>query len=189
MSKTVTTTELTQQIDAVVARKDSLLRGLSQTQALWRPQPGAWSIAECLDHLNRTSSMYLKLMRVTFERERHNASLPPKAFRLSFFGRKFAGYLEPPYRVKVKAPQSVVPESQVELGQVNAEFDRLRLDLRGFVLEAGRVDMGAISFASPFASILKLNLAEASVIMLAHDRRHLWQAENVRQHPQFPQAE
>ena len=189
MPKTVTTTELTQQIDAVVARKDSLLRGLSQTQALWRPQPGAWSIAECLDHLNRTSSMYLKLMRVTFERERYNASLPPKAFRLGYFVRKFASYLEPPYRVKVKAPQSVAPDSDLDLPQVNAEFDRLRLDLRGFVLEAGRVDMGAIAFSSPFASILKLNLAEAAVIMLAHDRRHLWQAENVRNHPAFPQGE
>jgi hypothetical protein len=91
--------------------------------------------------------------------------------------------------VKVKAPQSVVPESQLDLSQVSVEFDRLRLDLRSFVAEAGRVDMGAIKFSSPFASILKLNLAEAAVIMLAHDRRHLWQAENVRQHPQFPQPE
>jgi hypothetical protein len=48
--------------------------------------------------------------------------------------------------------------------------------------------MGSISFASPMASLLKLNLADGCVILLAHDRRHLWQAEKVRQHPSFPQV-
>jgi hypothetical protein len=188
MSKTVTTAELTQQIDAVVARKDKLVEGLTSEQALWRPQPGSWSIAECLEHLNRTTTLYLKLMRVTFERERHNASLPPKAFRLGFLARRFARILEPPYRVRVKAPTAVVPQSSLDIVEVNAEFNRIQLDLRGFVLEASRVDMGSISFASPMASLLKLNLADGCVILLAHDRRHLWQAEKVRQHPSFPQV-
>lgn len=186
MKNTVTATELKSQIDAIVAQKDALVAGLNANQKSWRPQDGAWSIAECLDHLNRTLTVYLRPMRVTFERERHSASLPPKGFRLGFLGRKFVQLLEPPYRLKVKAPKSVVPPSNIDPFEVEAEFNRLRLDLRGFLLEASGVDMGGIRFASPMASMLKLNLAEGCAIALAHDRRHLWQAENVRNHPLFP---
>lgn len=186
MSRSVTTTELTTQIDAVVARMETLVRGLSQDSLAWRPRPDSWSIIECLDHLNRTVSIYLKSMRVAFERERHNASLPPKAFRVGIIGGQFARFLDPPYRVKSKAPQGILPPSNLKKSDVEAEFYRLRLELRGFLLEASRVDMGAIRFPSPLAGILKLNLAEGCLIMAAHDRRHLWQAENVRKDPSFP---
>ena len=127
-------------------------------------------------------------MRVAFERERHNASLPPKAFRVGILGGQFARFLDPPYRVKSKAPEGILPPSNLKKSEVEAEFYRIRLDLRGFLLEASRVDMGSIRFASPLAGILKLNLAEGCLIMAAHDRRHLWQAENVLKSPGFPNA-
>ncbi|MCC6262208.1 MAG: DinB family protein [Bryobacterales bacterium] len=186
MGSTVTTTELIHQIDAIVARKDSLIAGLNPEQLLWRPQPGRWSILECLDHLNRSDILYLRAMRVVFERDRHNASLPPKAFRLGFLGRQVIRYIEPPPRLRVPAPRSITPTGTLSPVEVEAEFRRLHLDLRGFVLEASGVDMGAIRFPSPISSLLKLNLAEGCSIITAHDRRHLWQAEHVRHHPRFP---
>lgn len=185
MGNSVTTTDLIDQIDTLVARKDALVLGLSPEQKSWSPHAGSWSILECLDHLNRTDTMYLRAMRVTFERDRHNASLPPKAFHLGFLGRLFIHYLEPPPRLKTPAPRSVVPPEGLNAAEVEKEFNRLHLDLRGFILEASRLDMGAIHFPSPMTSLLKLNLAEGCSIITAHDRRHLWQAEKVRRHPRF----
>ncbi|MCC7340648.1 MAG: DinB family protein [Bryobacterales bacterium] len=186
MGSTVTTTELIQQIDAIVARKDALIAGLNSEQMSWRPQVGRWSILECLDHLNRSDIMYLRGMRVVFERERQNASLPPKAFRLGFLARQILHYLEPPPRLKMPAPRSVFPPEGLVPAGVVAEFNRFHLDLRGFVLDASGVDMGAIRFPSPMSSLLKLNLAEGCAIIAGHDRRHLWQAEQVRKHTHFP---
>lgn len=186
MGSTVTTTELIHQIDANVAHKDTLIAGLSPEQMSWRPETGRWSILECLDHLNRSDIMYLRGMRVVFERDRHNASLPPKAFRLGFLARQILRYLEPPPRLKMPAPRSVAPPPGLVPAEVETEFNRLHLDLRGFVLEASGVDMGAIHFPSPMSSLLKLNLAEGCAIIAAHDRRHLWQAGQVRNHPDFP---
>ncbi len=189
MGNTVTTTELTNQIDAIVARKDTLILGLNPEQKSWRTHAGSWSVIECLEHLNRTNAMYLRAMRVAFERDRHNTSLPPKAFRLGFLGRQFVRYLEPPVHLKTPAPRSVIPPEGLNDVEVETEFNRQHLELRGFILEAGRLDMGAIRFPSPMSALLKLNLAEGCSIITAHDRRHLWQAERVRNHPEFPIAQ
>ncbi|MCL4782355.1 MAG: DinB family protein [Bryobacterales bacterium] len=188
MGNTVTTTELIHQIDVIVARKDSLMEGLTTEQKSWRPQAGRWSILDCLEHLNRSDAMYLRAMRVVFERDRHNASLPPKAFRFGFIGRQFLRYIEPPPRFRMPAPRSIVPPEGLNAAEVEAEFNRLHLELRGFVLDAGGVDMGAIHFPSPMSSFLKLNLAEGCAIITGHDRRHLWQAEQVRAHRDFPRS-
>lgn len=186
MANRVSATELTEQIDEIAARKDTLVRGLNREQKSWRPQAGSWSILECLDHLNRADALYLRAMRVTFERDRHNASLPPKAFHLGYLARLMLHILEPPYRMKTPAPRSIVPSGNLDPEAVEAEFNRLHLDLRGFILEAGRVDMGALRFRSPMSSLIRLNLAEGCALIAAHNRRHLWQAEQVKQRPEFP---
>ena len=40
------------QFEAVTQEARDLAAGLSPAQWSWRPEPGRWSIAECLDHLN-----------------------------------------------------------------------------------------------------------------------------------------
>ncbi len=186
MQSEITAAALVAQIDDAVARMEALVRGLTPEQRRWRPRADSWSVTECLDHLNRSVALYLKVMRVSFERERQNASLPRKSFRIGFLARQFVRFLEPPYRLRAKAVKSISPPSDLNPVEVEKEFYRLRLDLRGFVLEASHVDMGAIRFASPLAPILKFNLAEAVQVLAAHDRRHLWQAENVTKSPDFP---
>src|SRR5688572_345338 len=39
-----------------------LIAGLTPEQGVWRPAPGAWSIAHCLDHLATAHRVYLNAM-------------------------------------------------------------------------------------------------------------------------------
>ncbi len=188
MGKRVTIQQIEVQSLEGLARVRRLIDGLSDAQLLWRPSPGSWSIIECLHHLNATLASYRRPMRVTFERERQNAPLAPSSFRVGFIASKFAGILEPPYRMKVKAPGALLPPAEIEPAKVIAEFTRTREELLEFARDASRVDMSSIRFASPVMSLLKLSLTEAFLVILAHDRRHLWQAENVRNQPTFPHA-
>jgi hypothetical protein len=73
-----------------LARLNALVDGLSDAQMLWRPSPSSWSIAECLDHLNRTLALYTGQLRIAFERERQNAPLAPSSFRVGFIASKMA---------------------------------------------------------------------------------------------------
>ncbi|MCU0228930.1 MAG: DinB family protein [Bryobacterales bacterium] len=171
-----------------LARFQRLVNGLTQEQLLWRPAPASWSIAECVQHLNFTLAIYRSPMRLAFERERQNAPLAPAAFRVGFLASKFLSILEPPYRVKVKAPTSVLPSASLEPKRVIEEFVRTREEYLAFGRDAARVDMSSIRFKNPAIPVWKISLTEGLLIMLAHDRRHLWQAENVRKGPDFPQG-
>lgn len=169
-----------------LARFQRLVDGLGTEQLLWRPSQGSWSVAECIQHLNAAIKTYRLPMRLAFERERHNAPLAPSNFRVGFLASKFLSMLEPPYRMKVKAPNSMLPPKDVEPLKVLEEFVRSREEYLAFAREAAHVDMSSIRFENPAVKLLKLSLTEGFLVMLAHDRRHLWQAENVRKHPVFP---
>lgn len=169
-----------------LARLHALVDGLSDSQMLWRPAPGSWSIAECLDHLNRTLNLYLKPLRITFERERQNAPLAPASFRVGLIASKMVSMLEPPYRMRSKARKEIQPAPDLSPATVVEEYTRNREALLEFAKEAARVDMSSIRITSPILSLLKFSITEALLILLVHDRRHLWQAENVRNHSDFP---
>lgn len=186
MARRVTFEEIEVQSLEGLARFQRLVRERTPEQLLWRPGPASWSIAECIQHLNAALAMYRSPMRLAFERERHNAPLAQGSFRVGFLASKFLSILEPPYRVKVKAPSSMLPPATLDPARVMDEFVRSREDYLAFGREAARVDMSSIRFTNPAVPIWKLSLTEGLLIMLAHDRRHLWQAENVRKRREFP---
>ena len=57
-------------------------------------------------------------------------------------------------------------------------IDRLR--------QANGLDLARAHVASPAAAWLRFSLGSGFELMAAHERRHLWQARKVTQHPQFP---
>src|SRR5207302_5392643 len=50
------------EINGFRCRAQALVSGLTPEQLTRRPQPGKWSIAECLAHLNMTAATVQKLM-------------------------------------------------------------------------------------------------------------------------------
>jgi hypothetical protein len=171
-----------------LARLNALVDGLSDAQMLWRPSPSSWSIAECLDHLNRTLALYTGQLRIAFERERQNAPLAPSSFRVGFIASKMASFLDPPYRLRTKAVAKILPDPKLVPANVVQEYIQQREALLEFAKEAARVDMSSIRISSPILRLLKFSITESLVVILAHDRRHLWQSENVRSHPNFPKS-
>jgi hypothetical protein len=51
--------EFRQQFERLSAAADELVMPLTDEQFNWQPAPGAWSVAECIEHLNITARMYL----------------------------------------------------------------------------------------------------------------------------------
>jgi hypothetical protein len=54
------------------------------------------------------------------------------------------------------------------------------------VSAASGLRLSKIKVNSPASPLIKLTLEEAIALMAAHERRHLWQARQVRNHPDFP---
>jgi hypothetical protein len=66
------------------------------------------------------------------------------------------------------------------MNDVLERFDYLQLELRARVEGAAGLSIDRIGLRSPFDERVTYNLYAAFCILNAHQRRHLWQAEQVK---------
>ncbi len=74
--------ELIDEFLAVEGDAERLVEPLDDEQFNWSPAPGAWSIAQCIDHLNVTNQKYLDAISAAVERRAGRGSDPHRADRL-----------------------------------------------------------------------------------------------------------
>jgi len=53
-------------------------------------------------------------------------------------------------------------------------------DVRRFLQAYAGIDLASVRFPNPFITGVRFSLATGLHVIAAHDRRHLWQAWNVR---------
>jgi hypothetical protein len=68
---------------------------------------------------------------------------------------------------------------------VLSEFQVLQQQLADFVRAWGEADLGDLRLRDPLFP-LHLTADTELLIVSAHNRRHLWQAENVKKNAEFP---
>ena len=78
-----------------------------------------------------------------------------------------------------RAPAALPP------GDTLARWDRLNQELRACFLSAEGLDLRGVRVRSQFGPV-SFSLAATFLILLAHDRRHIWQARAVRNASGFP---
>ena len=154
--------------------------GLSETLGTWRAELSSWSVAECLDHLAISNRVYLAAMEphaaaaIANRHDRRGPAMP------GTFGRWFARTLEPPARFKMKAPRKIRPRQSPPLADAIAAFLASQADLQYFLRRYARIDLTGVRFPNPFITGVRFSLATGLHVTAAHERRHLWQAWNVR---------
>ena len=173
---------LEQAFDAIERDARALLEGLTAAQGVWRPQPTAWSIAHCLDHLATANRVYLGAMEPPAERALQRGRLRRGPAVPGLIGAWFVRTLEPPVkpRFKMKAPKKIVPRPSPPLDDAAAQFSASQADVRAFLRTYADIDLAGVLFPNPFVRGVRFSLATGLHVIVAHERRHLWQAWNVR---------
>ena len=163
-----------------------LVNHLSDTQFNWRPAPDRWSIAQCLDHLNLMAAKFIPAIDAAIATAKQKGLLSPGPFSYPMLERLFVGSQEPPPRLRFPAFKAFVPPPTLPRNDVISRFLdwQEQLDLR--LLRADGVDLRKAKQRSPVMPIVTWRLGTLFALTLAHERRHLWQAREVRIHPQFP---
>lgn len=148
-----------------------------------RPAPGRWSPAECFDHLVQFNRGYHSEMSKAAERI---SSLPEgarAAFRPRLVARLVIRFFEPPYRMKIKTLRPFDPGANAELDPdgVMERYLETHARFAGQLERAAeqRLDLEEVRVSHPLFGWLKMSLADCYGIILAHQRRHLWQARQV----------
>ena len=153
---------------------------LSETELAWRPEPGRWSIAEHLLHLDTTTHTFLPVVDRTIQEARSKGLTSEGPFRLGMKGRLFVWYNEPPPAFRLPAPKALVPKLDGGVAEALPGFLRSQAMMLERVEGANGIDISRAQLASPFASYIRMSLYALFSVFTAHERRHLWHMANVR---------
>ncbi len=167
-------------IDACERRAEAIVADLDDKSVNWKPPPGtSWSVAQCLHHLAVMNEFYLRGTVERVQAARGHVG-PFSGLRPTAFGRSFVGWLEPPARFKSKAPTQSTPAPAMPRDSLVPLFKTSHDVFRALVKAGADVDINRVTMPNPFYPRVKMRLSTVLLIIPAHDRRHLWQAENVK---------
>lgn len=181
--------EYSRQIEAVSEDARDLLKDLSEEQFNWQPAPGVWSIAECLDHLAVTGRELGKNINAAISDAWAKGLVGRAPFRYSVIGNMIVRSQEPPVKMKFKAPKIFRPRENQSLAEVARDFFALQGEILRLIREANGLHLARVKVTSPVFNIMKLSLGQSFGLVATHERRHLWQARQVRTHPAFPSTD
>jgi hypothetical protein len=168
---------LKQQFDDNVARARALSVALDDVRFTRQPEPGRWSAATCLDHLNVTNESYVRKIRralAASEKRKGRDHVGP-----GLLGGLFLRMMEPPVKRRLPAPKPFTPGDTRDRVAILQRFEQVHKDLKRLIDEAAEYDWSRVKMSSPASKLIRFNLAAALAIIAAHDRRHLWQAEEA----------
>jgi hypothetical protein len=157
-----------------------LAGALTEQQFNWRPAPEKWSIGQCLAHLATTDRVLPAIDRAIAD-ARTRGWLAPGPFRYGWVTRWVIGSMEPPPKRRMRTPPILTPAATVlsrdeVLRTLAASRDRLLERIQA----ATGLDLKRAIVVSPVSRLFRLPLGGYFAFLAAHDRRHLWQARQVR---------
>lgn len=149
---------------------------------LQKPSEDVWSAAECYDHLVHVGNMYLERIRDAYARETDQKAEEP--FHHRWLMKKIIQFLEPPYSMKMGTPKSFDPEpvSELDKDEVLQEFIILQDTFIDLLQQHPSKPLDQITIHSPAYKFVRMNISEALAFTAAHQRRHMWQAEQILNH-------
>ena len=174
------------QFERLSAEADALVAPLSEPQFTWPPAPGAWSVAECLEHLNVTARLYLPKLDEAIADAIRRGMYGEGPFSYNWIGRFVVRSMEPPARVRLRAPKTFHPPPSRSRHEIMAAFRAYQVQFIDRLRQANGLDLARAKVSSPASKWIRLPLGSGFALMTAHERRHLWQAGRVVSNTAFP---
>ncbi len=174
------------EFERMAGEADALVAALSETQFHWRPSPAAWSVAQCLDHLNVTARVYLSSLDQSIADAIRRGLYAEGPFSYNLIGRIFVALMEPPARMKMGAPASFQPMPDRSRHEIMAAFRAYQVQFIDRLRQANGLDLARARVSSPAQRWIRMPLGSGFALMAAHERRHLWQARMVTAAAGFP---
>lgn len=162
-------------------RLHALLADLPDEAFNQKPVPDAWSVGECVVHLNRTAKGYLPRLEAAAAREQPRAEGP---FAYGWMATQFIDALRPgsramPSAKAMKPPRAAGDRSTIDRTRAVGRFDA---DIERFLRvidQSDGLDLCRIGVRSPFLPILKLPVGACLEALGHHSVRHVLQAERA----------
>lgn len=184
MQTTVDTTIAT--FNQVTAEAKTLFGKLNAAQLNWKPSADKWSIAQCLDHLIVSNNTYHPQLDEVIAGRHRNSFYQNIRFISDFFGKYLIRETGPVVGKPMKNPPAFSPSQSGLPVTVVADFENHQQQFVTKLKQLSNVDLDKTVLSSPALGIITYSLRDLLTILSGHEQRHLTQAKNVLQHPNFP---
>lgn len=175
---------------AAIRRDSAELAGsVTDAQFNWVPAPGRWSVGQVVNHLNLADESYVDRIARALEDGRARGLQDRGDYRPSWVGGMMVRSMEPPPRRRFKAPKMWHPtDFKVALDPARelARLDELHGRIEELIRDAAGLDLRRIRLASPASPLVRMNVGDAFALILAHERRHLYQLRKVTGEAGYP---
>lgn len=154
---------------------------LDSDTAIFKLNPSTWSCVEVCQHLIRFNEMYLGQIHDTLE---SISTIPVNgnSFSPGLLSRKFASFLEPPYKFGVKTIKPMFPSS-VNLNPAETFHKLIGIQNDAIDLleqaENERWNLDKLTAPHPLMKLVNLSFTDFLILIDAHQRRHFWQIEQI----------
>lgn len=139
------------------------------------PLAGGWSVGQVLEHLILATGSYLAVMRQRVEAAPAGTGAAPP-WRPTLAGRLLAGAMTSPRRFP--APRAWVPDP-VPRPHVREAWTATLRELEVLLDRAEPLPWTRLRFGSPVNPLLRLNLGDGFLVMVAHAERHVGQIDRL----------
>lgn len=179
--------QLLRDASEVLHASEALFASLSHEQLTWKPNRKTWSILECFDHLHTVNGLYMPLIRQGIEKAREKGMSSIEPFKPSWIGRVFVWAMQPNTRFKMRTFKIFKPNAGRQNLTVKNAFIEQQAAFIELIKQADPYNLNQIKIASPESRLIRLSLGEAMTGLVAHERRHLLQAQNIQLNNKFPE--
>jgi hypothetical protein len=171
--------ELEAQFTAIETRAQALVASAGAELCNTSPTAGSWSATECLQHLNISADAYFPMWQQIIANAGPRKAEMNAPYRTDFWGRLLSWILEPPPRIRSKTPVPFEPRVQGTIESVLSGFlERQQRIVAALHRCRGRA-IDQVRMASPVDPRIRYSIWSSFLIVAAHQRRHLSQAEQA----------
>lgn len=173
VSKYVLLENLEARVEGHLAEAIKVFQNLPQESLLKPSATGGWSIAQCLEHLNRYGHYYLPQIQKGLDKKIPGGN----TFKSTWLGSYFTKMMEPSKGTKkVKAFKAYIPPVQLDAHATVAAFIAQQETLLSYLKQARNVDLNAVKIPVSIAKWIRLKLGDVFQFVIAHNERHIVQA-------------
>ncbi|HTH54453.1 MAG TPA: DinB family protein [Cyclobacteriaceae bacterium] len=164
---------LEQQTESHLFEAIHSFQNLNEKKLLQPAINGGWSIAQCLEHLNRYGNYYLPEIKKGLEKDgSYNDE-----FKSTWLGNYFIKMMNADSgKKKIKAFKEYSPAPNLDAPAVVAEFIQQQETLLRYLRSARNKDLNKIKIAISITRWIKLRLGDTLQFLIAHNERHIRQA-------------
>ena len=166
-----------------IARVERAVRAkfdaLDGEQLNWRPHINLWSIGQCLEHVMKANGPYFEIFENTVNGTKRATFWERLPLLPAFWGSLVLNSVNPETSRKTRAPKLFMPSRETTSPDIVDSYCRQQRELASALEALAELDLDTHIITSPVASFVTYSLRNALAIIVAHEERHLLQAEKV----------